>query len=436
MAKKKAQTTVPEEVEKLQTPHEESTDTGNDTETVHSIHEEDSAEESSPSESSCGEVGLVEPPFYESPADNAPSDDVLSPKEQQMDLPSEAETSDDTGSLSAPALNVLSSKEPEAATPSEDIAAAKRQLFSPESFSTKDVLTVDARAALPSPDIQEDLAWHEIRTAHVSRRYLTGQIGGIEQLESKVTIVIVDYKGFRIVIPLKEMNIKVIGGEEETASERMDRELRLLNAMIGAEIDFMIMGINNKERSVVASRKIAMERKREVFYLKPDDAGNGTIYEGRLVQARIIAVGLKAVRVEVFGVECSIRAQNLRWEWIGDARDHYYVGDYIVVRILRINGTDKNDIRIVVDAKSITDDKSYESLEKCKIQSKYAGRITDIHKGVIFIRLSNGANAIAHTCLDRRTPGKGDDVSFIVTRIDVEQCVATGLIPRIIKQNL
>jgi len=75
-------------------------------------------------------------------------------------------------------------------------------------------------------------------------------------------------------------------------------------------------------------------------------------------------------------------------------------------------------------------------LEKCKIQSKYAGRITDIHKGVIFIRLSNGANAIAHTCLDRRTPGKGDDVSFIVTRIDVEQCVATGLIPRIIKQNL
>jgi len=358
MAKKKAQTTVPEEVEKLQTPHEESTDTGNDTEAALPIHEEGSAEESSPSESSCGEVGLVEPPFYESPADNAPPDDVLSPKEQQMNLPSEAETSDDTGSLSAPALNVLSSKEPEAATPSEDTVAAKRQLLSPESFSTKDVLTVDARAALPSPDIQEDLAWHEIRTAHVSRRYLTGQIGGIEQLESKVTIVIVDYKGFRIVIPLKEMNIKVIGGEDETVSERMDRELRLLNAMIGAEIDFMIMGINNKERSVVASRKIAMERKREVFYLKPDDAGNSTIYEGRLVQARIIAVGLKAVRVEVFGVECSIRAQNLRWEWIGDARDHYYVGDYIVVRVLRINCTDKNDIRIVADAKSITDDKS------------------------------------------------------------------------------
>ena len=436
MAKKKAQTPAPEEVEELQTPHEETTDTGNDTETVHSVHEEGTAEESLPSESSCGEAGPVELPFYEPLADDVPSDDLLLPREPSTELPPEVKVSEDESSSKAVPPSEPFPNGAEIVAPSKDAVAAKRQSSSPESFSPKDVLTVDARAALPSPDIQEDLAWHEIRTAHVSRRYLTGQIGGIEQLESKVTIVIVDYKGFRIVIPLKEMNIKVIGGENETVSERMERELRLLNAMIGAEIDFMIMGINNKERSVVASRKIAMERKREVFYLKPDDAGNSTIYEGRLVQARIIAVGLKAVRVEVFGVECSIRAQNLRWEWIGDARDHYYVGDYIVVRVLRINCTDKNDIRIVADAKSITDDKSYESLEKCKIQSKYAGRITDIHKGVIFIRLSNGANAIAHTCLDRRTPGKGDDVSFIVTRIDVEQCVATGLIPRIIKQNL
>ena len=38
--------------------------------------------------------------------------------------------------------------------------------------------------------------------------------------------------------------------------------------------------------------------------------------------------------------------------------------------------------------------------------------------------------------LDRRAPGKGDDVSFSVTRLDEDQGVAIGIITRIIKQNL
>ena len=71
-----------------------------------------------------------------------------------------------------------------------------------------------------------------------------------------------------------------------------------------------------------------------------------------------------------------------------------------------------------------------------RVQSKYAGKVTDIHKGVVYIRLANGANAIAHSCYDRRMPGKKDDVSFAVTHIDADRGVAVGIITRIIKQNL
>ena len=77
-----------------------------------------------------------------------------------------------------------------------------------------------------------------------------------------------------------------------------------------------------------------------------------------------------------------------------------------------------------------------ENLRKCKVQSKYAGKVTDIHKGVVFIRLSNGVNAIAHSCYDFRTPGKKDDVSFVVTRLDEDHGVAVGIITRVIRQNL
>ncbi len=66
----------------------------------------------------------------------------------------------------------------------------------------------------------------------------------------------------------------------------------------------------------------------------------------------------------------------------------------------------------------------------------YAGKVTDIHKGTVFVRLSIGVNAIAHSCYDNRMPGKKDDVSFVVTHLDEERGVAVGIITRIIKQNL
>lgn len=75
-------------------------------------------------------------------------------------------------------------------------------------------------------------------------------------------------------------------------------------------------------------------------------------------------------------------------------------------------------------------------LKKCRIQSKYAGKVTDVHKGVVYIRLSNGVNAVAHSCYDYRMPGKKDDVSFAVTRLDEERGVAVGIITRVIRRNL
>ena len=155
------------------------------------------------------------------------------------------------------------------------------------------------------------------------------------------------------------------------------------------------------------------------------------------MQARVVAVAEKTIRIEAFGVECTIYARDLSWDWLGDAHERFSVGDEVLVRILQVNNReDIEHITIKADVKSVTDNSSRENLQKCRIQGKYAGKITDVHKGVVFIRLTNGVNAIAHTCLDRRMPGKKDDVSFAVTHIDEEQGVAVGIITRIIRQHI
>ena len=295
------------------------------------------------------------------------------------------------------------------------------------------VLTIESGDEIETEDAREAAAWHEIHNAYRTRRILSASLGGIEQTDSGKTIAVVDYNGFRIVIPLKEM--MVAPSAANSTDSMAVRQMKLLGNMLGAEIDFVILGIDSKSRSVVASRREAMMRKRQLFYFSPDANGEYRVREGRVVQARVIAVADKSIRVEIFGVECSIMARDLAWDWIGDAHDRFAVGDQILVRVTEVNKTSQEELSVHADVKSVTENTSHEALKRCRVQSKYAGRVTDVHKGIVYVRLSNGVNAVAHSCYDRRTPGKKDDVSFVVTKLDEERSIAVGIITRIIRQN-
>ena len=401
---------------------------------------------SDPSESDPPELSETDP-VIEPEAGNLPSDTAaetvsvkpkrtrkkaeLTETEQTIQTPdSETESDTPTDEAMSNALEESSEAAPSSAPTEPETSSRNRK-------TEASVLTIESRGAVETEETREDVIWHEIHNAYRTRKILTGQLGGIEQTDAGKTIAIVDYKGFRIVIPLKEMMIDLgrsPSGQEYT--ELMLRQNKVLGNMLGAEIDFIVKGIDSRSRSVVASRKDAMLKKRQIFYLDTDASGLYRIYDGRIVQARVIAVAEKVIRVEIFGVECSIMARDLAWDWIGDAHERFSVGDQVLVRILNVRRENLEDISVKADIKSVSQNTNHDNLKKCRIQSKYAGKVTDVHKGVVYIRLSNGVNAVAHSCYDYRTPGKKDDVSFAVTRLDEERGVAVGIITRIIRQNL
>ena len=298
------------------------------------------------------------------------------------------------------------------------------------------ILTLESDAAVETQKSKEDLIWHEITNAYRTRRILTGMLGGIEKLEGGATITIVYYKNFRVVIPITEMMINLVEDETHNYGELSLRQNKIVNTMLGCEIDFIIKGLDSKERSIVASRKDAMLKKRQIFYFDQDSSGTPKVYPDRVVQARVISVAEKVVRAEIFGVETSIPAKDLSFDWLGDARERFHVGDHILIRIQEVKAEDPEHISVRADVKSVEGDTSKANLALCKVQGKYAGTVEDIHNGTVFVRLQIGVNAIAHTCYDSRTVGKKDDVSFVVTHIDSERNVALGIITRIIRQNL
>lgn len=305
-----------------------------------------------------------------------------------------------------------------------------------EKLNTNTILTLDSENTLETAQSRADIIWHEIQNAYRTKKILTGMLGGIEKTENGSLIAIIYYKDFRTVIPVSEMMINLIQDEKHDYGDLSLRQNKVLNNMLGCDIDFIVKGLDAPTRSIVASRKDAMLKKRQTFYMEKDASGTTKIHEDRIVQARVIAVAEKVVRVEIFGVESPILARDLSFDWLGDARERFHVGENILVRILEVNIDDLEHITVRADVKSVEGNTSIENMKKCKVQGKYAGTVEDIHKGTVFVRLSIGVNAIAHSCYDSRTVGKKDNVSFVVTHIDQEKNVAVGIITRIIKQNL
>ena len=172
----------------------------------------------------------------------------------------------------------------------------------------------------PDPSaMQEEQSWYEIENAYMTKKPLYGILSGVERTKAG-NIVILYYKDHRVVIPVEEMALKLPKKPEDDEKTILVRQHQILNFMIGSEIDFMVMGLDSEERSVVGSRRLAMAYKRKKYYFSKENR-EPKVKKGVIVQARVLAVAEKAARLEAFGAETTIIARDISWEWIGDARE-------------------------------------------------------------------------------------------------------------------
>ena len=272
----------------------------------------------------------------EPPADSGSEGSILPADATDNDSLGLEEAADDQDEIPTRSSEEPPSGVPEETPPAKPRRASRRRTAATEPSPLQpaarqvspSVLSIDAKAEVETEEYREDTIWHEIRNAYRTRRILTGTLGGVEQTEDGKSLVIVEYKGFRVVIPAKEMMLSLDRRPTDSNYAALMRRCnQILSAMMGAEIDFIVRGIDNKTRSIVASRKEAMLRKRQTFYLDQDASGEYRITPGRLVQARVTAVSEKVIYVEAFGVECAILARDLSWDWVGDAHDRERPGE-------------------------------------------------------------------------------------------------------------
>lgn len=99
--------------------------------------------------------------------------------------------------------------------------------------------------------------------------------------------------------------------------------------MLGAEVDFIVLEYDSISNIAIASRIEAMELRSsiEIPKLKQNDT----------IKVRIIAVGIKHILVDMYGKEVIIKAQNLKHIYIVNCKDIYKVGEYLRVKIKKLD---------------------------------------------------------------------------------------------------
>lgn len=398
---------------------------------------------------------LPESPAEDSggPVDDPPDQDAIQPEdapameeqsalieEEPQDVPQaeEIEPQDEPPAAEPPAstprrrrASAAASEQGEAASP-----ALTRRRRAASTAPAPKVLAIDEESKVQSAEEKEAYLWMELRNSLRTKRPLSGILGGVERTSSGLPLAIVYYKDMRVVIPATEMNIRLEDHRESGDKELHNRYAQILSWMMGAEIEFTVSGLDRRSGSVVASRADAMRRKQRQFFLTPGRDGRPLVQEGTVAEARVIAVSERVVRVEIFGVEFPIFAREVAWEWVDDCNDYYGIGDRVLVKILSIDRSDPGNIRLQASIRETVPNPAKENIKKCVVQGKYIGKVTDVNRNAIYVRLNVGVNAVALAVHDRRTPCRKDNVSFVVTRIDEEAGIAIGIITRIIKQYL
>lgn len=59
-------------------------------------------------------------------------------------------------------------------------------------------------------------------------------------------------------------------------------------------------------------------------------------------------------------------ARTLSWDWVGDARERYQIGDEPVVKVMSVTGTSPDNLTIEVSARDTTDNTTRQTLARCK----------------------------------------------------------------------
>ena len=264
---------------------------------------------------------------------------------------------------------------------------------------------------------EERQEWNSIYASYRGRSALSGKIIGVDPLSISVRnrqtgemdrqtmycAVVVPYR-VRIVIPASEM--------WESGQERPDF---VLQNMVGANIDFIIIKVDRESGFAIASRRMAARSQRYYFSHRP-----ALHREGARAKCRVLSVGPRRCLVECFGHDINLTQRDLRYTAIPDLRNAYHPGEELdcIVKSYDVGST---ALRISVKE---TESNPFEGAElRHPVGSRRQAAIAGKYGGGVFCNLPDGTVCMCSYSYQHEDADfmVGDTVILVVQRYDAEK---------------
>ena len=259
-----------------------------------------------------------------------------------------------------------------------------------------------------------------------SKKILTGTIQGVERLADnpEMSYAVIYHGDFKVIIPVLEA---IEEPEDYRGQPRGDVLHYLLNKRLGAEVDYIVKGVDQDSNVVAASRLEAMALKRREYYFRTDRDGNYQIYEGIRAEARVISVIRAGIFIDLFGAECYIPLRELSYQRWVDAAQHYQPGQRVLVKVLEVDRSDRGHPHVSASVKQAMENPYEKALKKYVVGNRYVGTVSMVDLNGVFVSLDGGVDCLC-TYPKRGRPPRGARATVRILGINHENNRIWGVI--------
>lgn len=291
------------------------------------------------------------------------------------------------------------------------------------------VVAIDERLGVETDADKARDALLDLVESMKTRRILTGTIQGVERPSDNPSrsLAVLYHGDFKIMIPAEE----AVEPPEDFRGRMPEDVLHyMLTKRLGAEVDYIIKGIDGKAGIAAASRLEAMAAKRKEYYFGTDREGNNLLYEGICAEGRVVSVIRAGIFVDLFGVETYIPLRELSYQRMMDASSSFQPGQRILVKILGIDRSDRNHIRVSASIKQAGENPYEKALRRYSIGNRYVGTVSMVDTTGVFVALDGGIDCLC-SYPKRGRPPRGARVTVRILGINHDSNRIWGAITHI-----
>lgn len=305
-------------------------------------------------------------------------------------------------------------------------AAKKRSAVKPIS-----VISIDDRRSVETEADKEKNDLIDLLESLRVGKILTGTIQGVERASDNHSMAVIYHGAFKIVIPAEEA---VTAPDDYRDKSPEDVMHYLLTKRLGAEVDFIVKGIDQEANVAVASRLDAMKAKRKQYYFGTDREGNNLLYAGQCAEARVVSVIRAGIFIDLFGLEVYIPLRELSYQRMMNATEYFRPGQRILVKILELVRTDRNNIKVTASVKQSAENPYEKALRRYVVDNRYVGTVSIVDTNGVFVALDGGVDCLC-SYPKRGRPPRGARVTVRILGISRETNRIWGAITHIATPN-